>query len=93
MEEARAVFRGRVQGVGFRARTVDLMRDSGLSGYVQNLTDGTVRVVLQGSKPEMERALDRLRQHLQRFIQSEDLAFRQPTTLLVGFRVRPTEAP
>jgi len=91
MEEACAVFRGRVQGVGFRARTADLMRDSGLSGYVQNLTDGTVRVVLQGTKPELDAALVRLRQHLQRFIQSEDVVFRQPTAQLVGFRVRPTE--
>ncbi|MHB0859543.1 MAG: acylphosphatase [Anaerolineae bacterium] len=39
---------GRVQGVGFRAYTVDRARSLGLVGYVCNHWDRSVQVVAQG---------------------------------------------
>lgn len=44
----RIVFRGRVQGVGFRQHTRGLARGFPLIGYVRNLGDGTVEVVAKG---------------------------------------------
>ena len=40
------VFRGRVQGVGFRAYIEDEAARTGVEGWVRNRTDGTVEATL-----------------------------------------------
>jgi acylphosphatase len=55
---ARAVFRGRVQGVFFRAETRDRARSLGLSGWVRNVPDGSVEAVFEGERERIESILD-----------------------------------
>jgi acylphosphatase len=49
-----AVVRGRVQGVGFRATTLDEARRLGLAGWVRNCVDGTVEVLAEGAEPKLK---------------------------------------
>jgi len=57
----RAVFQGRVQGVGFRYRTSRLARNHSVSGFVKNLPDGTVELVVQaGSQAILDQFFDEL---------------------------------
>ena len=52
---ARLVASGRVQGVAFRAATVDAARRVGaLDGWVRNLADGRVEVLVEGDRPAVE---------------------------------------
>ena len=44
----RIVFRGRVQGVGFRQHTKSIARAYPVVGYVRNLGDGSVELVARG---------------------------------------------
>lgn len=48
-----AVVHGRVQGVGFRAYTQKEAVKLGLTGYVRNLSDGSVEVEAEGSKSNL----------------------------------------
>jgi acylphosphatase len=46
---------GRVQGVGFRWFTWDVAAREGLSGFVQNLPDGSVEAVVEGDRDALDR--------------------------------------
>ena len=46
---------GRVQGVWFRAWTVEQARTLGLDGWVRNLPDGAVEAVLAGHRERVDR--------------------------------------
>jgi acylphosphatase len=52
---------GTVQGVGFRAWTLRVASSLGITGSVQNLADGTVLIIAEGSKAH----LDELHQQLE----------------------------
>ncbi len=50
----RAIIRGSVQGVGFRASTRVQARRLGLSGSARNLPDGSVEVQVEGPEPHVD---------------------------------------
>jgi acylphosphatase len=52
-----AVFRGRVQGVGFRAYVEDEAARTGVHGWVRNRRDGTVEAVFAGDGKAVEDTL------------------------------------
>ncbi len=49
--------RGFVQGVFFRASTRDVARRLGLTGWVRNLSDGSVEAVFEGEKEKIKEAV------------------------------------
>lgn len=55
---ARVIFRGRVQGVFFRANAESRARELGLVGWVKNLPDGTVESVFEGPREAIEEAIE-----------------------------------
>lgn len=61
MWELRAVFKGKVQGVGFRWTVVDHAERLSLAGTVQNLSDGSVEVFAQGKKEDLEAFLNAIK--------------------------------
>ena len=48
------LFYGRVQGVGFRYYSVHKARQLGLAGWVQNLSDGSVEMEVQGTEEKID---------------------------------------
>lgn len=50
-------FRGKVQGVFFRANTRDAALRIGVLGWVKNLRDGSVVAVFEGEKEDIERLI------------------------------------
>lgn len=56
-----AVVRGRVQGVGYRAFVLDRARALGLTGWVANRDDGSVELVAEGPRDDLDRLLVALR--------------------------------
>lgn len=62
-EKARlhAIIEGRVQGVGFRAFTQSRASSLGITGWVRNNFNGTVEVVAEGEREDLEKLLKALR--------------------------------
>lgn len=50
----RAIFEGRVQGVGFRYATKQLAMGFDVCGWVKNLPEGTVEMQLMGEEDEVD---------------------------------------
>ena len=61
MKRIRAVVRGDVQGVGFRAATAHEARRAQLAGWVRNLRDGSVEVEAEGAAPAVDGLIKWLR--------------------------------
>ena len=53
-------FYGRVQGVGFRYTAKYLAQSLGLTGWVKNEYDGTVKMEVQGREPMIDKLLEGL---------------------------------
>ena len=84
-----ATVHGRVQGVGFRRYVRGWARTLGLTGWVRNEPDGTVRLVAQGDPA----ALDRLTRLLwggppTASVEAVDAARSAPSRPFNDFRVR-----
>ena len=55
------IFYGRVQGVGFRYQAMVAAKEYGLTGWAENLSDGTVEMEVQGSAAGIGRMMKYLR--------------------------------
>lgn len=80
--------RGRVQMVMYRDYASRKARGLGLAGYVKNLPDGSVEVVAQGERPNLERFKETLKKGsaLSR-VDRVDGEFRDPTGAYRDFTI------
>jgi len=66
-------FIGSVQGVGFRYTTCQVAADYPVTGYVRNLPDGRVQVVVEGAGPAVEQFIRRLTMRMDRYIERTEV--------------------
>ncbi|MGB3728334.1 MAG: acylphosphatase [Thermodesulfobacteriota bacterium] len=52
------IIQGKVQGVFFRASTKEKACELGLRGFVRNKEDGTVEVIAEGDKTQLQKLAD-----------------------------------
>ena len=57
MKKIKAIVSGRVQGVGFRMSTQSKAKQIGVSGYVRNLANGDVEIVVLGEAEQVNELL------------------------------------
>ncbi len=57
MQQVHVFISGFVQGVGFRQFLKHSARKLGITGWVQNLPDGRVEAIFQGSKESIEQMI------------------------------------
>ncbi|HBG45394.1 MAG TPA: acylphosphatase [Deltaproteobacteria bacterium] len=55
---AHLIIEGLVQGVSYRAATVETARQHGVSGWVKNNPDGNVEAIIEGDKAMVEKLID-----------------------------------
>ena len=56
-QRRRVLYSGRVQGVGFRYTTVRIAQGYAVTGFVRNLRDGSVELVAEGVRSELDKFL------------------------------------
>lgn len=75
MKRYNMIFKGRVQGVGFRYKSYLLANELGLTGDVNNLYDGDVELNIQGDKEKIDLFLEKLAKD--RFIRIDDIEIKE----------------
>lgn len=86
--ELLAIVKGKVQGVGFRARTKLCADRLKLTGFVRNRFDGTVEICAQGEKHQLEELLSELRREFSSgYIDEIVCDYRQAGKIYSDFRI------
>src|SRR3954447_24823092 len=81
-------FTGRVQGVGFRYTVHNLAMPHNIRGYVRNLPDGRVELVMEGPDQDMDYLLDAIRQKMNHFIRRVDMQTDPASNAFSGFSIK-----
>jgi acylphosphatase len=81
-------FFGNVQGVGFRYTTCSAVSGFNVSGFVRNLRNGSVELVVEGDVAEIERFLGALRDRMGGHIDREETVEASATGEFDGFGIR-----
>jgi len=82
-------FKGRVQGVGFRFTACHVAGEyPELTGWVRNESDGSVMMVVEGTRRDIEACLGDLRLRMNRNIESERVEWSQAQGCFESFGVR-----
>jgi acylphosphatase len=81
-------YSGRVQGVGFRWTVRSLAGRFAVTGYVRNLADGRVQMVMEGPPNEVEGLLDAVGREMGHYIRDTHQETRPATGKFEGFQIR-----
>jgi acylphosphatase len=87
-ERRQVHYSGRVQGVGFRYEAQRLASGYAVAGFVQNLPDGRVKLVVEGAPTELDRFLTDLAQRMSELISQAVVDVGPATNEFAGFEVR-----
>lgn len=79
MKRYNMIFKGRVQGVGFRYKSYLLANELGLTGDVNNLYDGDVELNIQGDREKIDLFLEKLAKD--RFIRIDDIEIKEKESI------------
>jgi acylphosphatase len=88
MQRREVYFSGRVQGVGFRYSTSTLARQFAVTGFVKNLPDGRVQLIVEGRKKEIESFLAAIRKERSDNITKTEETTKPATAEFKGFEIR-----
>ncbi len=83
----RVHYRGTVQGVGFRMTTRRIARQYAVTGYVRNLPDGQVELVVAGQADEIERFLGEVAAKMSAYLEGHRIQD-EPQQIFDDFEIR-----
>ena len=83
----RVIFSGRVQGVGFRHATRMQARSYRVYGHVRNLEDGTVELVIEGDRKEVNRFVVSIQERMAGVIKETDITIKVASGEFADFKV------
>lgn len=84
----RVIYHGRVQGVGFRATVYEIASNLPVSGFVRNLSDGTVEMIVDGSTDVVKSLMATIDRRFPSHISRTDEATVSRGEEFAGFQIR-----
>ena len=87
MKRLAAYFNGQVQGVGFRYACYLRAKAYNVTGFVKNLSDGRVHLVVEGYEPEVERLLEDIKSQMKTYIDGVESVAGEPTGEYPDFQI------
>ena len=82
------IFSGKVQGVFFRKTVFDHAEHLPITGYVKNLSDGSVEALFQGEKIEIEKLVSLIKTSCGRAeIDQADIVYQKANKAYSNFQV------
>lgn len=83
-----AFFSGRVQGVGFRYTAQRIAEDFSVTGFIRNLPDGRVELLVEGEEKDLEVFLQKIRKSfLARYIGGVEARWLESSGEFQGFKI------
>jgi len=87
MQQVHIYYSGMVQGVGFRFTVQGYAIELGLTGWVKNLPDGRVEVLVEGEEKSIRQFLDAIDKHFQLYIKNKEILFAKAQPKFNDFRI------
>ena len=84
----RIYYSGRVQGVGFRYTIAEIVKHNPVDGYVRNLPDGRVELLVQGTLSQIQPVLEAIAERFRGKIDGVDRQELADEEDLRGFEIR-----
>jgi acylphosphatase len=81
-------FSGRVQGVGFRYTARNIAQQYKVRGYVRNLADGRVELVMEGTEKETSDVVEALKRKMAGFVRNVNVQTDPPVGEFEDFGIR-----
>jgi len=81
-------FAGYVQGVGFRYTARSIARQYEVTGYVMNLPDGQVELLVEGTEEDVTHFINDVKAEMNTYINRHDVQDVPPTGAYKQFTVR-----
>ncbi|MGD0654363.1 MAG: acylphosphatase [Thermoguttaceae bacterium] len=87
-EQREIYYSGRVQGVGFRYTARAIAAGHRVTGFVRNMPDGRVYMIVEGAPDEVQAFVDSLQAEMGPYIQNAQVLVRPATGRFRGFEIR-----
>ena len=88
LEQRELQYSGRVQVVGFRYTVRQIRQSYCIAGFVKNMPDGRVQLVVEGSAAEIRTFLKEVATHLDRYIHDVQETCSPASGRFRGFEIR-----
>ena len=87
MTRAHIFYSGTVQGVGFRYTVQRYAFDLGLTGWVKNLRDGRVEIMVEGKRELIEKLISEISKYFDGYVRNKTVDYKEAQGLFKGFQI------
>lgn len=88
MKQAHIFYSGIVQGVGFRFTVNSIARDLGVKGWVRNLPDGRVEIMVEAEEEMIKQFYLDIENHFDRNIRNKEIDLQDTSGKYKDFQIK-----